>query len=123
MNVFILEDDPTNERIPAFRRALQDHTLYIAKDALQGRSMLQSLLDKEIKLDFIFLDHDLGNRVFVNSTDINCGVRIAEFIRDNEIQGQVYFHTQNPVGAMNMKAVIPEGVICPFPVLIKSIRG
>jgi hypothetical protein len=125
MNVFILEDDPNNYRIPMFQEKLQNHTLYIAKDVEQGKKTLEYILKQGIHLDFIFLDHDLGGRVYVDSQDPNVGTRIAEFIQAHEEfkDAEVYFHTQNIVGAYAMKVLLPKGIIYPFPELIENLSG
>jgi hypothetical protein len=121
MNIFILEDDPDNYRIPKFKKQLKNHKLYIASSVDKGKAMLQSMLNKGISIDIIFLDHDLNGEIYVDSTDENCGVRIAEFIRDTGIKAQVYFHSENEDGAMNIQAVLPEAEIIPFPHLIKHM--
>ena len=123
MNVFILEDDPTNVRIPFFKLRLNRHKLYIAKDAYEGINLLQKMLDENVPIDYIFLDHDLGGRVFVNSNDENCGVRVAEFIKEKGIKSNIVLHTENVVGAYNMKAILPEATIIPFPNLASSMEG
>ena len=124
MNVFILEDD-TGYRIPLFRRKLEGHTLYIAQDVEMGKEILEHILQENIHIDFIFLDHDLGGRIYVESKDPNVGMRIAEFISEHTefSDAQIYFHTQNEVGAENMKRVLPRGIIYPFPDLIVNLSG
>lgn len=125
MNVFILEDDPSNYRIPLFQEKLQNHTLYIAKDVEQGKKTLEYILKEGIHIDFIFLDHDLGGRVYVSSDDSNVGTRIAEFLQAHEEfnNTKVYFHTQNRVGAQAMQVILPKGIIYPFPELIQNLSG
>lgn len=123
MNVFILEDDPTNERLPFFRKKLNKHTLFIAKEAEEGVRVLQEMLDKHIPIDYIFLDHDLGGRIYVDSGDENCGMRVAEFIKLKGIRAEIILHTQNIVGADNMRHVLPEARIIPFPTLMKTLEG
>lgn len=122
MNIFILEDDPDNYRIPRFKKELKNHKLYIASSVDRGKSMLQNMLNRGISIDMIFLDHDLDGETYVDSTDENCGVRIAEFIRDTGITAQVYIHSENENGAMNIQAVLPEAEMVPFPHLIKRLN-
>lgn len=121
MNIFILEDD-VEGRISLFKQKLAGQALFIAETAEQGIKTLKYMLSKEIPIDYIFLDHDLGGRAFVESTDDNCGMRVAEFIRDKAIQSTIILHTMNPVGAGNMKAILPDAEICPFPFLIHRIK-
>jgi hypothetical protein len=121
VNIFILEDDPDNTRIPLFKKKLGNHNLFIAKDVTEGKKVLQYMLDESISIDCIFLDHDLGNRVYVDGKDPNVGTRIAEFIKEKNIKSETYFHTMNPVGAENMKAILPEGIIYPFPMLMTAL--
>jgi hypothetical protein len=121
MNIFILEDDPDNYRIPKFKKQLKNHKLYIASSVAKGRAILQNMLKRGISIDMVFLDHDLNGEIYVDSKDENCGVRIAEFIRDTGIKAQVYIHSENEDGAREIQAVLPEAEIVPFPHLIKHL--
>lgn len=71
MRVFILEDDET--RISSFLDALsRDVDVSVARDI--------SEVDKVFvgEFDYVFLDHDLGGRAYVDQLDENTG---SEFVR------------------------------------------
>jgi hypothetical protein len=122
LNIFILEDDPDNYRIPIFNKLLKKHTLYIADDVIKAKAILNFMLKKNIPIDYIFLDHDLGGDIYVDSDDENCGVRVAEYIKEKKIESTVIVHSQNEIGAKNIKAVLPNAMIAPFPKLIKILK-
>lgn len=109
MKIFILEDNL--DRIKAFKQNLIGHELFIASDVEIAKTML-----KFNQFEFIFLDHDLGGEVYVNSEFPNTGYQLAKWIKDNNITyKRLYVHSCNPVGAMNIKSLIPEAELIPFP--------
>ncbi|MDR0920567.1 MAG: response regulator [Oscillospiraceae bacterium] len=65
--------------------------------------------------DLIFLDHDLGDRIFVSSEDENTGAEFCRWLKNNwENSGTpIYIHSHNPVGAKNMINII--GTAKPYP--------
>ena len=64
--------------------------------------------------DYIFLDHDLGGKIFFPSGP-GTGFEVAQYIRDNrdKITGEVVVHSFNELGAQNMKSVLPDAYIIP----------
>lgn len=79
------------------------------------------ILEESDHFDVIFLDHDLGGRIFVDSSEDNTGYQVAKFIKQKGITyNQLIIHSQNPQGANNMKNILPDGQIIPFPELMRS---
>ena len=120
MKIFILEDN--HERIKQFKLSLLRNDLTIAEDVTEA-------LDKfDPPYDVFLLDHDLGNRTFVSTSDDNTG---SAFLRNKKVlkalAGKVVIiHSLNPDGAKNMaKAALDAGAqvqIIPFPILIKRLK-
>ena len=102
-NIFILDDDETRHDA-LIKRATEladaeETEVCIALDVEEAKNMLI----KKNYWDIIMLDHDLGNRVFVDSSEENTGFQVAKFIRENNIRfGRCLLHSMNPVGVKNM---------------------
>lgn len=111
MKVLILEDDPN--RIGVFKRKLHEHDLYFFTNVPDAK-------DATINFgpfDYYFLDHDLEGKVFVSSDYSNTGYQFAKFLAEIEAQGEIIVHSMNPVGAQNIKGVLPQAKVVPFPYL------
>lgn len=79
-------------------------------------------LEKKI-YDVVMLDHDLGGEIMVKSGK-GTGYEVAEWIANNMkdcMPGRIYIHTQNPEGSKNMKLVLPDAVVIPFPMLMMQL--
>ena len=97
MRIFILEDDP--ERIVWFKANLDTDNLDITDLAEKGMELLH-----ENKYDIVFLDHDLGGEVFVDSNMFNTGHTVAKMIHETKNKvTPVVIHSWNSNGAQNMK--------------------
>ncbi len=79
-------------------------------------------VDEAIKLlesniyDIIFLDHDLGGAVYVDSDgEEPTGYTVAKWMVEHpeRIPKHVYIHSLNPVGAQRIKQILPNSVIAP----------
>jgi CheY-like chemotaxis protein len=97
MKILVLEDN--EERIKWFKRKLEpfcDLTMF-------SNAELAIEKIKEEKFDVIFLDHDLGGKVYVDSNEPNTGYQVAKII-PNTINKDSYIiiHSLNPVGIQNM---------------------
>ena len=111
MNIFILEDD--ENRMKKFRGKLIGHVIFHADNVKDAKA----ILSKE-KVDVIFLDHDLDNRVYVDSNEPNTGYQLAKWIFENNIQyKRVIVHTLNEVGRKNIKLVLQDAELIPFTIL------
>ena len=112
MKIFILEDD--ENRIKVFKRSFIGIDLTMTDLADEAIKRL-----KTEKYDFIFLDHDLGGEVFVDSQNKNTGSEVAKHITHTLNKStMVIIHSFNPSGAKNMfdimKSYKMECVIAPF---------
>jgi CheY-like chemotaxis protein len=113
MKVLVVEDD--NERIFKFSRELEptDAVVYYAQSADGAATLL-----KVLKFDVIFLDHDLGGRAYVASSDPNTGYAVAKKIKGTRNESAyIIIHSLNPAGAENIKSLLPKAIIAPFTVL------
>jgi len=105
--ILVLDDDKGRHR--AFQHALigtiMEH-VYTAEEAIR---MLESH-----PWDIFFCDHDLGDKVMVASGK-GTGYEVAEWLRDNphRMPKQIIVHSFNPVGAQNIKNVLPSAELVP----------
>ena len=124
MKILILEDDATKDRMPQFRERIKEleeivdskiemvHTEF----AHECISKLEKVSNEKEKFDIIFLDHDLGNEVYVNSNREDTGSEVARWINKNmdKLYGAfVITHTFNPAGAKNITSLIPGSIYVP----------
>jgi hypothetical protein len=57
----------------------------------------------------LFLDHDLDQKIFVNSNEQNTGYQLTKFIVENKISfGFAYIHSMNQYGSDLMYAELLE---------------
>lgn len=72
----------------------------------------------ESRIDYLFLDHDLGGEVYVNSNVHNTGMTVAKWLADNQWDiGTIIIHTYNYAGGAYMYEVLKDKyavVILPF---------
>jgi CheY-like chemotaxis protein len=108
MKVFCLED--MDVRISVFKKRYANDELTIAKTANEAIAILEKGLDYDLYL----LDHDLGGEIFCSSKLENSGYRVAEFLSDKNVKGDIVIHSWNPIGAQNMLAILPTAVYRPF---------
>ena len=102
MKILILEDDLI--RMKVFNRMFHKHMITHACNSDEAIKHL----DKE-KFDYIFLDHDLGGRIFVNSNEYDTGYRVAKYIPQSiNKDTDVVIHSWNPAGAKNMKNILKD---------------
>ena len=106
MKVFILEDD--QNRVEWFLENLETEDIDLTEKAQEGIDWL-----RERKYDVIFLDHDLGGRVYVSSDEFNTGYTVAKMIHETDnVDTPVIIHSWNSNGAKNMKdALTSNGVV------------
>jgi DNA-binding LacI/PurR family transcriptional regulator len=97
MKILILEDSFI--RIEQFKKLFRYQELFIfnnVKDAY--------ISCKIHEFNLMLLDHDLGNRRWVDSNEENTGYTFVKWLVDNESQKQAlcYIHSMNFVGANRM---------------------
>lgn len=122
MKVFILDD--TEERQATLtvllRAILGNPTIFAAR----SRGEAEEILSHEKEFGLMFLDHDLGGRVYVDSKDYNTGWWVAKYISENGIKSdQIIVHTLNYSGAQNMLSVLPEADYIPFISLVERLKS
>ncbi len=107
MRILILEDDPIRHK--AFKRKLIGHHVVITDDSKE----CIRLLAEEI-WDELYLDHDLGGQVYVDSGE-GTGYEVAEWLSEHEdrLPPHIVIHSYNPTGAKNMKNKIPDAIMAP----------
>jgi CheY-like chemotaxis protein len=104
VNILLLEDNL--ERVHVFKTSLLDHHLdwvICSRDAIE--------LLKFSNYDLIFLDNDLWDKEGYDPD--NCGMQVAEYIRDNNIKSKVIVHSCNVPIAMKMTFMIPQASYIP----------
>lgn len=118
INILILEDD--EDRIKQFKERF--FSLFNGKDKNLIISVIEyartakeaiEFLKKTTHYDIIFLDHDLGNRVFVSSDDENTGSEVVRYLVENAnhyTNTKFIIHSFNPLGAKNMLNNIKENI-------------
>lgn len=104
MKILIVEDDFT--RIKMFKSWLIGFDYDVCEDADPAIEKVNNE-----KYDLIFLDHDLGGRVFVDSNDKNTGYQVAKAIVNSINKDSfVIIHSLNPVGAEKMANILPNSM-------------
>ncbi len=113
MNILVLDDMEVRHRWFVNNLARFNAILYQARTAREAIELL-----KETTFDVMFLDHDLGDRVYVDSDDPNTGYQVAKYIRENDIEcNRIIIHSLNKSGVDNMMALLPNAEYIPFTVL------
>lgn len=112
--IFILDDQEIRHEL--FKLKFEGHDITSAWTAKEAIDILS-----RYKFDYIFLDHDLGGKIYVAS-DVGTGYEVAKWISKHpELKGcQIVIHSFNPDGCTNMQSVLraagfTEVVIDPFP--------
>lgn len=108
MRILILDDDES--RLRQFRQILSGNEVTCVKTA---KETIEKLSENET-YDVIFLDHDLGGKVYAPSGE-ETGYEVAEWISENPNREpkQIIIHSFNNVGARNMKNLLPNAVLAP----------
>ena len=102
MSTRILVVEDNEARRNWFAKMFDDCDIDFAIDAEVGKKLMQ-----EIKYNLIFLDHDLGDRSFVDSNDQNTGYQVA-LVKPNSVNRNTptIVHSLNPAGAKNILDVL-----------------
>jgi len=119
MKVLIVEDE--EYRIKLLRQKLIGYgAVTITKTAQEAIK----LIEFKNSFDMYFLDHDLGNRAFVSSSDLNTGYQVALHLKKLGSKGEgVIIHSLNAVGSQNIHEILPLSRKIPFPILMKLPFG
>lgn len=118
MNILILEDNI--DRINKFKELFDNQELFIFDNV---KDAYHACVNNEFAV--MFLDHDLDNRIWVNSNEENTGYQFIKYLVENNNHqcknSLIYIHSMNPVGANNMLNLLLDngydGIWIPFPQL------
>lgn len=117
MKILILEDSEERRRI--FHEMLSHtHDLSFFGHVEEAKTALST----DGPFDIIFLDHDLDNRVFVDSEEENTGYQLAKYIAENNVRAKIIIHSMNPYGAERMKKILPDAQRISFPELFSQLK-
>jgi len=95
MKVIFLDD---NEE----RQKKMKSMLPCIKQTYTADETIEAIKENE-EIDYLFLDHDLGGEIYVDSKEHNTGMTVAKWIAENEWNiSMIIVHSFNPVGAKNM---------------------
>lgn len=119
IRIFVLEDN--KDRIYWFKRIFKDFDLTIAMSTKGAKLRYNGVYD------ILFLDHDLGGEVYVDSKEENTGAGFARWLmKDEDPYGvsfnQVVIHSMNPTGAKNIMGILEKGACISFGDLQKYIK-
>lgn len=105
--MLVLDDDILRQQM--FAKALVDH---IVIQTSTVKSTIKHLQDEDF--DYLFLDHDLGGEQMVRSGP-GTGYEVAQWLAANVDRQpkNIVIHSFNPVGAKNMKDLLPSALVCP----------
>lgn len=116
MKILILEDNL--DRIEKFKQLFINQKLYIFDNAIEA---FQSCFNTEYNV--LFLDHDLGGKIWVDSNEENTGYEFVKLLVESGLQHKalIYIHSMNPVGSNNMLNYLKQfgydGIWQPFNLL------
>jgi CheY-like chemotaxis protein len=121
MNVLILEDNI--ERIEFFHERLKTHTItYTDQVDIAKTELLKGTYE------YLFLDHDLDDRTYVDSEEKNTGYQLCRWLAEHpELTFKnIIIHSMNSIGAQRMMELLcdREAVqLVPFHMLMTQLEG
>lgn len=108
LDILIVED--SEERIAWFLQHFKKCNITVCKNARDAIRCVHLYT-----YSLIMLDHDLGDTQMMDSQEENTGYQVAKALMQSMNSSvPVLIHSYNPVGAMNMKAIIPHAAVAPF---------
>ena len=113
MKILVLDDMEERQKWFADKlpKYVDNPEIFVAKDVDEAIKCFQEINE----FDIMFLDHDLGGRIYVDSNDPNTGYQVAKYMVENGIKGkEIIIHTLNYAGAQNMMALLPDAKYVPF---------
>ncbi len=104
--ILILEDDPS--RAARFVEELPLDSGYDVTICTTAKAALEAL--RLHSFDAIFLDHDLGGEVFVDSAREDTGAEVARWMVTSGLDAHTFVavHSMNPQGAANITNILVE---------------
>lgn len=117
-NILVLED--SLERIKAFRECFIGKTVTYTDQADVAIEAVE-----KTKWDMIFLDHDLGGKLFVDSEEKNTGYQVARLLPETiNKDTPCILHSMNWVGSLKMHKASPDNTYrIPFPKLLSILKN
>jgi len=116
MNILVLEDNPERQKV--FMKELsRNYQITIVATVELAKTLVEEAEKNQDQFHVIFIDHDLGGEVYVDSREENTGYQFAVWLAENEIEAQFITHSLNPVGVRNIIAALPECEYVPFTLL------
>lgn len=108
MKILILDDDFI--RHEHFSKKFSESIL---KHVYNSEMCIEALKNED--WDVVFLDHDLGGKIYVNSNEENTGYQVAKWLSNHKdrIPNKIFIHSYNSVGSKNMKSLLPNSILCP----------
>ena len=113
MRILVLED--SLERQEKFKQLFKNQELSMFDNVLDA---YHSYLFNDFSV--MFLDHDLGGRIWTDSSEENTGYQFTKLIVENQKQKNalIYIHSMNPIGANKMLNLLLDngydGIWVPF---------
>lgn len=121
MRIIFLDDD--NQRWYRFQAKIPNSVRVETADGCIR------LIRDSAKIDWLFLDHDLGGEAYVNSAREDCGMEVVRFLcADNLTKtiSNIVVHSHNTVAALEMFNKLKDAGynvrLVPFYNLIESIE-
>ena len=116
MKILVLEDNL--ERQEQFKKNLAGHNVEITDSS---KTTIEKLVSG--KYEILFLDHDLGNQVFVESGE-NTGYEVAKFLEANNqfMPSNVIVHSLNTNGVQNILGALPLAIHIPFAWTVENLK-
>jgi len=99
MDILFLDDDP--ERTRSFQ------SIVPYADCVKTAEECIETLQSNDRWDIVFLDHDLGGEVYVDSNKPDCGMEVVRWICNTKPDiDRVIVHTMNPPAALRMEMAL-----------------
>lgn len=109
MKVLVLEDCPSRTR--EFRQRFLERGWEGRFESRADHAI--DALETEI-FSLIFLDHDLGDEIYVNTDERNTGSEVARWINEHPVLCPVVIHSLNGSAAEHMKTLISGAIRLPY---------
>jgi len=99
--ILFLDDNP--ERCKAFKAKVPDATIVKTAEGCIKQ------LETDTEWSMVFLDHDLGGEMHVDSGREDCGMEVVRWIVENDpFIRRIFVHTHNPPAAVAMSEALRQ---------------